>query len=75
MVSSMIGVSLIAKQLGAKQGGQLLASAFCASLPMGILQASSTQNDYTVALWIVCLAYFTLVMVSNSVIAWPSFWL
>lgn len=66
MVSSIIGVSLIAKQLGAKQEGQLLASVFCATLPMGILQGSSTQNDYAVALWIVCLAYFTLVLISSS---------
>ncbi|MGB5768366.1 MAG: hypothetical protein WBM32_00620 [Crocosphaera sp.] len=71
MVSSLIGVSLIAKQLGSKQEGQLLASAFCATLPMGILQGSSTQNDYVVALFIVCLAYYTLVLVSDKVISWP----
>lgn len=71
MVSSIIGVSLIAKTLGAKPEGQLLASAFCATLPMGILQGSSTQNDYAVALFIVCLAYYTLVFVSNNFISWP----
>ncbi|WP_232285803.1 ArnT family glycosyltransferase [Crocosphaera chwakensis] len=70
MVSSIIGVSLIAKQLGAKQEGQLLASVFCATLPMGILQGSSTQNDYVVALFIVCLAYYTLALVSHKVIYW-----
>ncbi|ACB52350.1 hypothetical protein cce_3002 [Crocosphaera subtropica ATCC 51142] len=71
MVSSIIAVSLIAKQLGASKEGQLLASAFCATLPMGILQGSSTQNDYVVALFIVCLAYYTLVLVSDYAISWP----
>ncbi len=71
MVSSLIGVSLIAKQLGANKEGQLLASAFCATLPMGILQGSSTQNDYVVALFIVCLAYYTLALVSHNIISWP----
>ena len=70
MVSSLIGVSLIAKQLGANKEGQLLASAFCATLPMGILQGSSTQNDYVVALFIVCLAYYTLALVSHNIISW-----
>jgi len=71
MVSSIIGVSLIAKTLGAKPEGQLLASVFCATLPMGILQGSSTQNDYVVALFTICLAYYTLVLVSGDLITLP----
>lgn len=60
MIGSIIGVSLIAKQLGADKRGQILASVFCATLPMGILQASSTQNDYAVCFWVVCLAHYIL---------------
>ncbi|MFP5270713.1 ArnT family glycosyltransferase [Coleofasciculus sp.] len=60
MVASLIGVSLIAKQLGAKLRGQILSVVFCATIPMGILQSSSTNNDYVVSLWLVCFAYFTL---------------
>lgn len=60
MIGSIIGVSLIAKQLGADGRGQIFASVFCATLPMGILQASSTQNDYAVCFWIVCLAHYIL---------------
>lgn len=71
MVSCLIGVSLIARQLGAKQTGQWLAAVFCATLPMGILQGSSTQNDYAVALWIVCLISFTLTLVSSTSISTP----
>lgn len=60
MVVSLIGVSLIAKQLGAQSRGQILSVVFCATIPMGILQSSSTNNDYVVSLWLVCFAYFTL---------------
>jgi hypothetical protein len=60
MIGSIVGVSLIAKQLGADQRGQILAAVFCATLPMGILQASSTQNDYVVCFWVVCLAHYIL---------------
>ena len=54
MVGSAIVVSLIAQQLGANQRGQVFAAVLAATLPMGILQASSTQNDYAVCFWIVC---------------------
>ncbi|MBD2292674.1 4-amino-4-deoxy-L-arabinose transferase [Anabaena sphaerica FACHB-251] len=60
MIGSILGVSLIAKQLGADRRGQIFASVFCATLPMGILQASSTQNDYAVCFWVVCLAHYIL---------------
>jgi hypothetical protein len=60
MVGSLAGVSLIAKRLGAGCRGQILSVAFCVSIPMGILQASSTQTDYVTALWLVCLGYFSI---------------
>jgi 4-amino-4-deoxy-L-arabinose transferase-like glycosyltransferase len=63
MVGSAIGVSLVAKQLEADIKGQVFSAVFCVTIPMGILQASSTQNDYVVAFWLVCLAYYTLVTV------------
>ena len=55
MVASVLGVSVIARQLGAGVRGQLLAAFACATIPMGVLQASTTQNDYAAALWLVCL--------------------
>jgi 4-amino-4-deoxy-L-arabinose transferase-like glycosyltransferase len=60
MFISIIGVSAIAGRLGASYQGQLFAAIFCATLPMGILQGSSTQNDYVIAMWLVCLIYFIL---------------
>ena len=60
MTGSLIGVSLIAKTLGANRRGQILASVFCATIPMGIMQGSSTQTDYVCSFWIVCFAYFSI---------------
>jgi hypothetical protein len=54
MLGSVIGVSRVAGKLGATGQGQLFASVCCVTIPMGILQASSTQNDYVTAFWIVC---------------------
>lgn len=66
MAGSIVGTSLIARQLGANWQGQVLAAVLTVSIPMGILQASSTQNDYAVCFWIVCLAHFTLQAVQDK---------
>jgi hypothetical protein len=49
-------VSLIARQLGANVIGQVAAVVFTATLPQGIVQASSTMTDYVVTFWIVSVA-------------------
>ena len=67
MVMSLVGVSLIARQLGCDRRGQLLAVVLCATIPMGILQAASTQNDYVLSLWLVCFTYFSLLIVQAGV--------
>ncbi|NEP13120.1 MAG: hypothetical protein F6K14_23525 [Symploca sp. SIO2C1] len=63
MVGSIVGISLIAKQLGADLRGQILAAVVAVTIPMGILQGSSTQNDYVVSFWVICLAYYVLLTV------------
>jgi hypothetical protein len=60
MVGSLIGISLIAKKLGAGLAGQLVAALFVATLPTGILQSTSTFNDYVVAFWVICVAYWAI---------------
>ncbi|MCE5328277.1 MAG: glycosyltransferase family 39 protein [Planctomycetaceae bacterium] len=60
MAGCLMGISLIAAQLGAGRVGQLLAAGICAAIPMGALQSSTTQNDYVLSLWLVCLVSFIL---------------
>jgi hypothetical protein len=60
MGASLVVASLVARRLGADNTGQLFAALFCATLPMGILQATSTQTDYATAIWLVALAYYAL---------------
>jgi dolichyl-phosphate-mannose-protein mannosyltransferase len=59
MVGCVVGVTKIAEQLRAGARGQILAAPFCATIPMGIVQATSTQNDYVLAFWLVCFVYFS----------------
>lgn len=66
MVGSLIGVSVLAKQLGGNKDTQLFAALIAACLPMGILQSSSTQTDYVVTLWLVCFVYSTLRLIEVS---------
>ncbi|MBE9034646.1 glycosyltransferase family 39 protein [aff. Roholtiella sp. LEGE 12411] len=66
MIGCIIAVSLIAKQLGANLRGQVFSAVVVATIPMGILQASSTQNDYVVAFWVLCLAYYLLLTVQAN---------
>jgi hypothetical protein len=56
MLGSVIAVSLVAKQLGGGSVGQLAAAVFTATLPMGLIQASSTMTDYVLAFWMICVA-------------------
>jgi hypothetical protein len=60
MLGSVVGVSLLAKKLGANYPGQLIASVFCATIPIGLLEASTTQNDYVTAFWLLCFLNFTI---------------
>jgi hypothetical protein len=63
MIGAIIGVSLITKELGANFRGQIFAAVVSATIPMGILQASSTQNDYVVSLWLVCFVYYIVLSI------------
>ena len=64
MVGSLLGVSIVAKQLGANARQQVLAAVFAGTVPMGILQATGTQNDYVEAFWIICFLHFGLRLIS-----------
>ncbi|MBV8717464.1 MAG: glycosyltransferase family 39 protein [Chloroflexi bacterium] len=65
MLGSLLGVTLLAAELGAGRAGALCASIVAASLPIGVLESTSTQNDYVVAFWLVCTALFGTRLVRN----------
>jgi hypothetical protein len=62
MAASLLVCALLASRLnrGHPARAGLLASLFCATLPMGALQATSNQTDYVTAFWLICLAYWTV---------------
>jgi hypothetical protein len=60
MFGSAIGVSIIAKILGAGPRGQALAAVLCATIPSGVLEASGAMNTYVVSFWITTTVVFLL---------------
>jgi len=66
MVGSLVATSAVASELDTDRRGQLFTAVVCASIPMGILQATSTQTDYTVGFWLVCFVYFGLRIVKGG---------
>ena len=55
-VGAVIVVGRIALALGTSRGGTALARLTAASLPIGILESSSTQNDLVVTFFLLCTA-------------------
>jgi len=59
-IGTVIASSAIAAELGAGTAGQGLAAVATATVPMAVLQSSSTQNDLVVGFWISCMVFFVL---------------
>lgn len=66
MSGCIICVSLIAKRLGAGACGQVFSAIIVTTIPMGILQGSSTQNDYVLSFWIVCSLYYIILIIQEG---------
>ncbi len=60
MLGSVIGVSLVALELGASWRGQILAALLCATIPEGVLVSSTVKNDYVLSFWLVAMCYYLL---------------
>jgi hypothetical protein len=48
-VISVVGVTELARLLGASRSVQIMAAVLCATIPSGVLLATSTENDYFAA--------------------------
>ncbi|CAG5071572.1 hypothetical protein DYBT9623_03572 [Dyadobacter sp. CECT 9623] len=57
-LGSLAGIGLLAKQFKMGQGGQLLATVFLLTLPIGIFESTSTQVDYCACFFFICYVYF-----------------
>lgn len=66
-VGSIIAVSLIAKQLGYNDQTQWICALVAATIPMAILQSTSTQNDVVVSFFILCALIMVLHMIKNGI--------
>jgi len=58
MIGSVMAVSLIIKEIGYNLRSQIVGALLAICIPMGILQGTSTQNDWVVTCWIMTLIYF-----------------
>ena len=59
-IGCLVACSLICAELGGNHRHQLVTVVFSASLPMGLLQAPTTQNDLVVTFWVLAFAYFAM---------------
>ena len=56
MLFSLVAASVVVRHLGADAFGQWLAVAIAATIPLGIVESSSSITDYVAALWTICAA-------------------
>lgn len=56
----MVSASLITRELGGARRAQIVSAVLFGTLPMAILQATSTSTDLVIALWVMLFAWFCL---------------
>jgi hypothetical protein len=60
MVGSLFGVAALAGFFSGGKRARVLAVVVAATIPIGVLEATTAQNDYVEAFWLVCLAIFVV---------------
>ena len=73
LVGCGLGTSLIARELKQPFRVQVLALVIAATLPMGLLQGSSTQNDLVVSFWLLAFVLFALQYLRKPTVGRMSF--
>ena len=66
MFGSIVVISLISKEMGADRKTQLFSGFLCATVPMCILQASSTQTDLIAGFWFTLFSFFSIRLVRKA---------
>ena len=67
-----LGISLLSRSFD-RPDDRLLAAFLGASIPIAVLQASTTQTNLIASFWIICFAYF--IFKTNSYSKKDPFWL
>lgn len=65
-LGSLCGISLLAKKVGMKADGQLLAAAFLLTLPIGIFESTSAQVDYVACFFFIMFVFFGFDLLENK---------
>ncbi|MCX5749209.1 MAG: glycosyltransferase family 39 protein [Candidatus Saganbacteria bacterium] len=60
MIGSIIAVTLLVKLMKGGIKAQIISGFVVSTIPMGIMQSTSTQTDYLTAFWLLCLALFVV---------------
>lgn len=72
MLGTVAAVGAIAKQLRLSPGVQLFVSILQLTLPIGILEATTTQNDYVAVFFFTCFMYFGIKLLQEF--TWKDVW-
>jgi hypothetical protein len=66
LLGVMLGASLVVRELGGSGAAQVVGAVIAGTLPIGVLQATGTQNDEVVAFWLVCFVVFAMRLVAGA---------
>jgi len=70
LLGSCVGVMVIVRKLGGSLSHQYSAAVIAATLPIGLLEATSTQNDYALAVW--CVAFIVYALDLMEKVTWQA---
>ena len=65
LLASLVGLSSVTKIIGGNKKAQILTVFVGVTIPMAILQASSTQNDLAVSFWVIAFSYFIILSIKR----------